>query len=309
MNNIRIISLIPSATETVFALSLGEYLVGRSHDCDYPEQAAELPVCSSPRYKTTGKSNEINRAVEEVLKDAVSIYNINLDVIKELKPTHIITQSQCRVCAVSTEEIEKLLAEYISENPVKFIDLNPETLDHALADFVKIGSALGHFDKGFKLRIAINIEIQSKNMKANMLGKNLSVAILEWMDPLMVAGHWTFDLLEMASVRNVFPKSENRQKISMGELLDRNPDFILIAPCGYKISQSMKEISVLQEMKGWNDLNAVKNEKVFVIDGSAYFNRPGPRLLDSFEILTEIFYPDDFERKHSENDFVQLKKA
>ncbi|MDZ7743161.1 MAG: cobalamin-binding protein [Bacteroidota bacterium] len=308
MSELRIISLIPSATETVYALGLGEYLVGRSHDCDFPEQVKDLPVCSSPRYETNGKSKEINRAVEDVLKDAVSVYNIDLDIIKALKPTHIITQSLCRVCAVSSDEIESLLQEYLRQNPVKFIDLYPQTLDHAMADFVKIATALGYFDKGFRLRIAINKEIQSKSMKANMLGKDLSVAVLEWMDPLMVAGHWMFDLLELASVKNVFPKNENRQKITLEELVERDPDKIIVAPCGFDITQTMKEISVLQQKEDWNKLKAVKNNTVYIVDGSAYFNRPGPRLLDSFEILTEIFYPEDFEKKYTENDFIKLNK-
>lgn len=306
MSELRIISLIPSATESVYALGLGKHLVGRSHDCDFPEQAKELPVCSTPRYKATGKSSEINRAVEDVLKDAVSIYKIDLDKIKALKPTHIITQSQCKVCAVSTDEIERLLQEYIRENPVKFIDLNPETLDHALADFVKMSTALGHFDAGFKLRIAINKEMQSISMKANMQGKDISVAILEWMDPLMVAGHWMYDIMEMASIRNVFPKSENRQKISFDEVREKDPDKIIIAPCGFDIKTTMKEMHVLQDNPEWNKLRAVKNSEVYLVDGNAYFNRPGPRLLDSLQILTEILYPGEFEKKHDEKDWIQM---
>ncbi len=308
MNELRIISLIPSATETLFALGLEDFLVGRSHDCDFPEAAKDLPVCSSPRYNTAGKSSEINRAVEDVLSNAVSIYNINLVMIKELKPTHIVTQSQCKVCAVSTDEIERLLQEYIRAHPVKFIDLNPTTLDHALADFVKLASALGHFDRGFKLRVAINKEILSISMKANMLGKKVSVAVLEWMDPLMPAGHWMFDLLEMASVRNVFPRKEKRQKISMDELVERDPDNIIIAPCGFDIKQSLDEISVLQNKEGWKKLKAMSKGEIYLVNGSAYFNRPGPRLLDSFEILTEIIYPGKFDQKHTEEDFIRLTK-
>ncbi|MCF8228356.1 MAG: cobalamin-binding protein [Bacteroidales bacterium] len=309
MSDLRIISLIPSATETVYALGLGKYLVGRSHDCDFPEQAKELPVCSAPRFQSIGKSKEINRAVEDILKEAVSIYNIDLEKIKELKPTHIITQSQCRVCAVSTDEIERLLQEYIRENPVKFIDLNPETLDHALADFVKLSTALGHFDKGFKLRIAINKEMQSISMKANMQGKNISVAVLEWMDPLMVAGHWMHDILELASVKNVCPKKEKKQKISFDELREKDPEKIIIVPCGFEIKKTLQETPALRDNSGWKDLRAVKNSAVYLVDGSAYFNRPGPRLLDSLQILTEILYPGEFEKKHGEKDWIQINNS
>lgn len=306
MQELRIISLLPSATETVFALGLGEFLVGRSHDCDYPEPATSLPVCSSPRYQTSGNSAEIDRAVEEVLKDAVSIYEIDLEKIKALKPTHIITQSLCKVCAVSTDEIEKLLGEYIHENPVKFIDLNPKSLDHALADFVKIASQLGHFDKGFKLRIAINNAILKINMKANMLGKKPTVAIIEWIDPLMVAGLWMYDLVELAACRNAFPRDEKKQKIEFTELAAKDPEKIIIAPCGFGIDKTQDELAVLKKHPGWKDLRAVKNGEVYLVDGSAYFNRPGPRLLDSLEILAEIIHPEDFPGKHNEKDWIGL---
>lgn len=305
--DLRIISLLPSATETIYALGLGGYLVGRSHDCNYPEPAKELPVCSSPRFSYTGSSQVINKAVKDVLKDAVSIYNIDLEKIRELSPTHIITQSQCKVCAVSTSEIEKLLGDYVKEQNLKFIDLNPQNLDHALADFVKIAAALSEFDKGFRLRIAINNAVLKINMKANMLGRKPSVAFVEWIDPLMVAGNWMYELIDLAAARNIFPSGEQKQKITVSELLDRDPEKIILSPCGFNIQITLKEYEALKKNEKWNRLQAVKNKEVYVVDGSAYFNRPGPRLLDSLEILTEIVHPDDFERRHDQNSWMRLK--
>lgn len=303
MKEARIISLLPSATEIVYALGLGDQMVGRSHACDYPEPAKELPACTEAGLKTTGSSKAIDRDVKRLLEQATSVFKINAEKIKSLKPTHIITQSQCELCAITTNELQQRLRDYIEAENIKLIDVRPQTLEHVLADFVKIGVALGDFQAGYLLRMKIANEIQSIRMRCLQFVDKPKVALIEWIEPMMKAGLWTDELIEAAAGKNIF---ENQKEPHTGfdQLKENDPDKIIFIPCGFDIPKTKKELDILFKDAKWADLQAFKNKEIYVSDGSRYFNRPGPRLLESLEILTEIFHPEDFEKKHKKTNWI-----
>ncbi|MBN4072140.1 ABC transporter substrate-binding protein [Flavobacteriales bacterium AH-315-E23] len=272
------------------AIGMGEYLVGRSHECDFPEEVVALPVCSEPRYKSDGTSSEINKVVREKLEDALSIYTVDIDLIKSLRPTHIITQSQCEVCAVSTDELQEALKELIEEESVTVVDLNPESMEHIYNDMLRIASSLSVETAGEEL--IANMKKSFSALAERTVGRNRpSIAHIEWIDPIMVAGHWTYDLIEWAGGDNCFP-DPNKRWIGFDELVQANPDKIVVAPCGFSIEHSLKEMHFLTGNPKWEVLRAVQNDEVFISDGHQYFNRSGPRLVDSAEILAEVYHAD-----------------
>lgn len=305
MQEQRIISLLPSATEIVCAIDLQDRLVGRSHECDYPSDVQRLPVCSQPKYRSHGTSAEINKEVETILREALSIYRVDVDKIKSLEPTHIITQSQCVVCAVSTDELRDALRECLHQENINVVDLNPESLDHVLENILLIADALDVHSKGEELVSKMKTSFDAVRARTKGCVDGPTVAHIEWIEPLMVAGHWMKSLIAMAGGINVFP-DENRRWICFEDLVQQNPDKILIAPCGFSIQRSLKDMSFLEKRTAWKTLRAVENHEVYVCDGNYYFNRPGPRLVESLEILAEIFHPDLFPKKHYQSGWIRF---
>ncbi len=301
----RILSLLPSGTEIIFAAGLGKYLVGRSHECNYPEPAKSLPACTETGIKTTTSSEEINQNVQELLKKATSVFKIDIDKIRKLQPTHIITQSQCEICSIQTSELERMMGDYLKNNEVKIIDVKPQTLDQALADFVKIPNVLGFFDNGFMLRVKIANEIQSIRTKCMQFIHKPKIAVMEWINPMMVAGLWVNDLLEVAAGMPAFENKHTLQ-IDFNALEKVNPDKIIFAPCGFDIKKTVSELDDLFSDKRFQKLNAFKEKEIYIADGSSFFNIPSPRLLESLEILTEMLHPDDFKIKHQKDHWVNF---
>ncbi|MCH8317921.1 MAG: cobalamin-binding protein [Bacteroidetes bacterium] len=300
----RIISLLPSSTEIICALGLKEQLIGRSHECDYPAEVQKLPVCSEPKYRSDGTSAEINKEVESILRDALSIYKVDAEKIKTLKPTHIITQSQCEVCAVSTDELQEALNEYLQQDEVTVIDLTPESIEQVLENILQIANALDAQVKGEALVNNMKRSFDDISTKTKELHDKPSIAHIEWIEPSMVAGHWMMTLIEMAGGVNCFP-DENKRWIKFEELLEQNPDKIIIAPCGFTIERTLKDMFYFENRTEWKTLKAVRNNEVYICDGNKYFNRPGPRLVDSLEILAEIFHPHRFASKHRKSGWIK----
>lgn len=304
----RIISLLPSSTEIVCALGLRDYLVGRSHECDYPLQVQDLPVCSYPKYRSEGTSADINREVETILRESLSIYRIETGKIKALKPTHIITQSQCKVCAVSTDELQQALKEYLKEDKIEVIDLNPENLEQALNNISTIADSLDVHKSGEWLIYSMQKKLEEIHLKTQFIKYKPTVAHIEWIEPIMVAGHWMMSLLDISGGINLFP-DENNRWIKFEDIAIKNPDKIVIAPCGFSIETSKQNLYFLETQTGWGSLNAVKNKEIYIADGSHFFNRPGPRLTDSAGILAEIFHPETFIQKHNPDAWINHYKS
>lgn len=299
------VSLLPSGTEIVCALGLGENLVGRSHECDYPDYVQKLPVCSRPKYQREGSSAEINRSVESILREALSIYNVDVELIRSLQPTHILTQSQCEVCAISTDELQRALKEVIREEGITVIDSNPESLDHILRNIREVANAAEVPEAGESLVHEMKTNFERIRNRTKTITHKPEIAHIEWIEPVMTGGHWMMSLIEWAGGRNCFP-DERERWISFEDIVRQNPEKIVIAPCGFSIEQSLQDIHFFEQKEEWQKLQAVKNREVYICDGSSYFNRPGPRLVDSLEILTEIYHPGIFPHTHDESDWIRL---
>lgn len=299
----RIISLIASATEIVCALGLEGQLVGRSHECDFPLTIKKLPICTEVKFQTDGTSYEIDQRVKAVLQEGLSVYRVKAEILNQLKPDVIVTQDQCEVCAVSLKDVEAAVCELISSHP-KLVSLKTNCLDDLWQDIQKVAEAVGVAEKGRGLIEGLKGQmnkIVERVAKTRSIETSLkpTVACLEWLDPLMAAGNWMPELVEMAGGENLFGEAGRHSPwMNWEDLIQKDPDIILCLPCGWGIEKTRSEMPVLARRPEWNRLKAVKNNQVYLLDGNQYFNRPGPRLAESLEILAEIFHPETFSFGH-----------
>lgn len=282
----RIISLIPSATEIICALGLEENLVGRSHECDYPKTIQILPECTKPKLDISGSSLAINKSVNLFLNNSSSIYQINEEIIIKLKPDIIFTQAQCDVCAVSLREVNAIFENSKRLKP-EIISLQPSKIDDIWDSISLVAKNLGISKKGSTLnrKIQKNIAI-IKPRKEKILP---TIACVEWIEPLMFAGNWVPEIVEIAGGKDLFGSAGNHSSWdNFDNLLGRDPEKIIMMPCGFSIQKTQKEMEALKVNSRWAKLKAFKNKNIFIVDGNQYFNRPGPRILDSIKILIEI---------------------
>jgi iron complex transport system substrate-binding protein len=294
----RIVSLIASATEIVCALGLEDHLVGRSHECDYPESVKRLPVCTEPKFDVHGSSAEIDRRVKSVLADATSVYRVHTHVLRELRPDVIITQTQCEVCAVSERDVELALGTWL-ENKPRLVSLEPNGLADVWIDIQRVADALEIAQRGRDLLDRLKRRLENLAGKANRLERRPTVACLEWIDPLMAAGNWVPELVHIAGGENLFGTAGKHSSVmKWQEVVAREPEIIVAMPCGLDLARTREEMLTLTRQPEWCNLRAVKNRQVYVTDGNQYFNRPGPRLVGSAEILAEIFHPEEFTFGH-----------
>lgn len=294
----RIVSLIASATEIVCALGFEDQLVARSHECDYPAPVKQLPQCTEPKFNVEGTSYEIDQRVKSIVQEALSVYRVDSAALEALQPTHIITQSQCEVCAVSLRDVEQAVCEMVSSKPV-IVSLEPNALSDVWADICRVGDALGATDRAEQLIASLQNRMNDIERRARALSQKPTVACIEWIEPLMAAGNWMPELVAMASGTNLFGEAGKHSPwMTWDELAAKNPDVIFVSPCGFDIPRTMQEMNLLSDRPGWERLNAVQTRRVFVADGNQYFNRPGPRLVESLEILAEMIHPDVFNFGH-----------
>ena len=290
----RIVSLLPAATEWVCALGAEEHLVGRSHACNYPPSVASLPVLTQSAV-TGGGTDDINRQVSETLQKGLSIYEVNLERLRSVDPDLIITQAQCEVCAVSLPQLEQLLQDWSGQRP-ELLSMEPMTLKQVLDAGLRIGRMVGRFEEAMRLLGASEKKLQVLRSRLGLdrSGRTLpSVACVEWMDPLMTAGHWMSDVAEMAGGRAVLSdKGRPSERVPWEALREEDPDVIAVMPCGFSVPDIVQELPSLLEQEEWSDLQAVRQERVYLLDGSAYFNRPGPRIYRSIELLAAALNPE-----------------
>jgi len=293
----RIISLIASSTEIVCSLGLGDFLVGCSHECDFPPSVRSLPVCTAPKFQVAAKSAEIDRQVKEILQDALSVYRVDAALLASLAPTHIITQTQCEVCAVSLRDVEEALRSFVDSKP-QIVSLQPNGLPDVWADISRVAGALGVAERGVELVAQLRSRMVAIERRAQPLGRP-TVACVEWIEPLMASGNWMPDLVHMAGGRNLFGEANRHSpRLELGNLTAADPEVILILPCGFDIERTRQELPQLTAQSGWKNLRAVRERQVYLLDGNQYFNRPGPRLAESLEILAEIIHPEVFSFGH-----------
>lgn len=306
MSRPRIVSLIASSTEIVCALGMREYLVGRSHECDFPASVKELPVCTSPKFNVEGSSYEIDQRVKAVLQEALSVYRVDAELLESLQPTHIITQAQCEVCAVSLKDVERAVCEFTSSRP-QVVSLEPNALSDIWRDIQKVADALQITERGQTLIAESQARMSAVTERARQIEEQPTVAVIEWIEPLMAAGNWMPELAEMAGGRNLFGEAGKHSPwMTWEELVARDPDVIVVTPCGFDIPRTMEEMNLLTNKSEWGALKAVRDNRVFVADGNQYFNRPGPRVVESLEIFAEILHPSVFRFGHEGTGWVRF---
>ncbi len=288
----RIVSLIASSTETICALGFEGQLVGRSHECDYPLSVLKLPICSEAKFGLCGSSIEIDERVRAALEADDAVYRIHGDILKTLDPNIIVTQDQCEVCAVGLREVEAI-AEHILEGKPAIVSLAPSSLESVFEGMVEIACAAGDPSRGKDLVASIGERMGRVAFATSNIPKpKPRVACVEWIEPLMVAGNWIPELVGLAGAVDVLgPTKAHSLTIDFEQLRLADPDIVVIMLCGWGIEKAREELEPLLSRGDWNDLRAYRGNRIYYTDGNHYFNRPGPRLADSIEILAEIIHP------------------
>jgi len=293
----KIVSLLPSSTEIVAALGFQDALVARSHECDFPAGVEALPVVTAPKFKPDGRSYEINERVKALLQEATSVYKVDAEKLKELAPDFIVTQQQCEVCAVSFEEVHRVACEYLGSD-AQIISLEPNALADVYEDIQRVADALHVPERGHDLVRQMQQRLQAIADKTAQLPRP-TVASIEWIDPLMAGGNWMPTLVDYAGGEELFGKENHHSHwITWDELKAADPDVLVMLPCGFDIQETLEEMPALTERSDWETLRAVREGRVYITDGNQYFNRPGPRLVESVEILAEILHPQHFDYGH-----------
>lgn len=302
----RIVSLIASATEIVAGLGFGKHLIGRSHECDFPpELVAKLPVLTAPRFATDGSSAEIDRRVKDLVKDGLSVYRVDREQLRALAPDVIITQAHCEVCAVSLAEVEAAVAGWVGRT-VKILSCEPNRLEDVWRDIAMVADGLGAAERGRALVGRLKARIDEIARRAAELPERPRIACIEWIEPLMIAGNWMPELVALAGGESVFGEAGKHSPWFRWEaLVQADPDVVLAMPCGFDIARTQGELPALTQRPEWTALKAVRAGRVFVADGNQYFNRPGPRLVESLEILAELLQPEAFRFGHEGRGWVR----
>ncbi len=299
----RIVSLLASATEMIAALGCLDLLVGRSHECDYPPQVLQLPLVSTVQINTEASSSEIDAQIKglahakeleqnNALK-ALSIYRIDVDLLRELQPDVIFTQTQCEVCAVSERDVTEALAQITGLHPT-IVSLSPYRLADVWEDMIRVGKTLDKQEQAEELVQHYQQRLENLQRVHYREGdKKPRVAVLEWLDPLMAAGNWTPELVDYAGGESVFGRvGEHSPWLTWEELHAANPDVIVLSPCGFSLERTQVDLPILQQHPLWQSLGAVQKGRVYAIDGNYYLNRSGPRLVESAELLAHVIWED-----------------
>jgi iron complex transport system substrate-binding protein len=307
----RVVSLIASATEIVCALGRGEHLVGRSHECDFPAEVARLPALTAPKFSVEGSSAEIDARVREIVRDGLAVYSVDAEALRALEPDVILTQDHCDVCAVSLADVEAATCTWTGR-PVTIVSLKPDSLADAYADIGRVAQALGAPAAGSALARSMRQRIADIGMRIAHRRQNRAkprVAFIEWVEPPMAGGNWMPELIEAAGGVNLLGSAGRRSDwMQWQDLVAADPDAIVVAPCGYDLARCLAERPLLEAKPGWSDLAAVRAARVFFADGNAYFNRPGPRLADTVELLAEMLHPDAVRPAHEGTAWVRERQ-
>jgi iron complex transport system substrate-binding protein len=296
-------SLISSATEILFALGLAEQVVAVSHECDYPPAARRLPRATHSLIDAAASSGQIDQQVRERSAGGQALYEIDAGLLCDLRPDLIVTQAQCDVCAVRHADVVDLVKSRSELSGTTIVALNPQSLDDVLADVERVAAAANAVPAGRKFRHELSRRIAAIGDLTEVLpaADRPRVVCLEWLDPLMVAGNWTPGLIELAGGRSELATAGRHSQYATWEAVrEANPDVLLIAPCGFDLARSQFEAQRLLALPGLVSLAAIEKRRSFVIDGNAYLNRSGPRLVDSLELVAHLIQPAIFPRSAGE---------
>jgi iron complex transport system substrate-binding protein len=287
----RIVSLLPSATEILFALGLGHQVVGVTHECDYPSEVRSLPVltkCVFDSEKMT--QEEIDNEVKRLAADGESLYRIHDELLQAADPDLIVTQDLCHVCAITPGEVQRAV-HFLRKKP-EIISLSPKLLDDVFADIYTVARSAG-IEAG---DVIGKLQARVKRIApAATLRQQPKVGCLEWLEPLWRTGHWIPGMVQLAGGEEVLAEAgKPSRSLSWEELESKNPDILILMPCGYNLSRAREEFSRVRQSYPWKNLQAYRNQAIFVVDANSYFSRSGPRLVDGLEMLAEMFHPEYF---------------
>lgn len=304
----RIASLLPSATEMVCAVGARDDLVGISHECDFPSGVESLPALTRTRQRMPRASGEIDKTVRAILTDAIAVYEVDVELMRTARPDVIVTQDLCDVCAVSIDDVRRVLSE-LADQDVEIVSLKPLRLEDVWEDVRRVGRALGREEQGDQAAQGMLERVQAIGERSAVIdGARPTVLTIEWLDPIMIGGLWMPQLVELAGGETLVTKvGEHAPTLDLDALKKLDPDVVLIKPCGFHLERTREELPLLQSMLPWDSWKAVEAGNVFLTDGNAYFNRPGPRLVESLEILAACVHPEvfsDFASKHKQSLFT-----
>ena len=305
---LRIASLLPSATEIVYALGLGDSLVAVTHECDFPPQAASRPAVTSNLLPPDLSPDQIDRAVRESQRDAHSIYALDLDELANLSPDVVLTQSLCEVCAVPRSEVEAAVCSM--PHRAQVVSLDPHTLDEVLQCIREVGECLDVTERAERLTERLRARLDAVRAATSRVSARPRVLCVEWTEPVYRSGHWVPEQVRLAGGRDgLGEEGEPSTRIAWDDVLSYEPEIIVVMPCGYDATTAAEQVPLLADMPGWDRTPAVLAGAVFAANGSAYFSRPGPRLVDGVELLARIVHPEVFDKPAPAGSTLRLVSA
>ena len=289
----RIVSLLPSATEIVYALDLQDDLHGVTYACDFPAAAVDKPVVVTSRIQDATASGEIDQRVKDSLISDDGIYVLHLEALEEARPDLVLTQALCEVCAVPSQQVH-LALENLPHKP-EVLSLDPHSLADVVTDVEAVGKAAGVEDRATRLAVSLRERMDRVASLAATADTQPRVVCLEWLDPLMVGGHWVPEMVALVGGIDCFGKpGQPSFTVEWKQIVEAQPDMIIAMPCGFDVCRGLSEIKLLTEKAGWDELPAAKSDSIFVVDANSYFSRSGPRLVDGLEMTAEILHPELF---------------
>jgi len=288
----RIVSLLPSATEILFALGFDREIVGVSHECDFPAQARTKRVVIHSRIPHDASPAEIDRMVRDFSSRGESLYSVDAEALEELQPDLVITQDLCHVCAASPDDLATALSCF--ENRPEVLCLNPQDLTDVWRDILWVGEETAHGPAAEELlnQIGRRLGMLEQQLEWVRPSDRPRVVLLEWLQPLYVGGHWVPEMVYRAGGQDVFGSARTPSfRVKPKDVIDAAPDILLVACCGYDADQARKECQCLPLPKAWDDIPAVRENRVYALEANSYFSRPGPRLITGIEGLAKLFHP------------------
>ena len=290
-DHLRICSFLPSATEIVCALGLTDFLYGVSHECDFPPEARAKPRVVRSRFDAADyTSREIDRLVAEMMSRGERIYEVAVETLERARPDLVITQELCDVCAISFEDVQSAVVHL--QPPPRVISLDPGSLDDVMEDVRRVGEATGRAEQASSLAAGLNRRIEEVRSTVVATAHRPRVACIEWVDPLILAGHWVPEMVELAGgVDGLVRPGSPSKKIALDELVDYDPEVLVLMPCGMDVDRAVREFG---DLGRWRAMSAVRQGRVYAVDSGSLFSRSGPRLVEGLELLGQIIHPELF---------------
>ncbi|MCS7080949.1 MAG: cobalamin-binding protein [Chloracidobacterium sp.] len=290
MTNLRIVSLLPSATEIICALGLESQLVGVTHECDYPSFVRDLPKVTHTLIPTDATSLEIDGLVRERLQTNRALYTLDLPTLEALRPDLIVTQALCDVCAVAEEEVKA--AACVLPGAPRVVNLEPQTLNEVFDSLFLVGEAAGCQARAVQVVTRLKARVAAVAERSAAVSRRPRVALLEWLHPPFSCGHWSPELVQLAGGEEVMGRpGVPSRTLTWEAIAAAQPEVIFIACCGFSVERTLEDVAQLAANPIWRTLPAVRQGRVYITDGSHYFSRPGPRLVESLEILAHALHP------------------